>query len=103
MATATDAGNPLTLHGPSMYNEMEAMQGAGIPAEEIVTMSTRNGAIAMGRLDDFGTIEKGKIADLIVLEGDPNEDVAAFRTLTHVMRAGVLRSQAELAWRRPAS
>lgn len=99
IATATDAGNPLTLHGPSIYNEMEAMQDAGIPAPDVVVMSTRNGALAMDRLDDFGTLEPGKIADLIVLEENPNEDVRAFRRLTHVMRAGVLREQRELAQR----
>jgi imidazolonepropionase-like amidohydrolase len=99
IATATDAGNPLTLHGPSIYNEMEAMQAAGIPAPDIVVMTTRNGALAMKRLDDFGTLEGGKIADLIVLEQNPNEDVRAFRSLTHVMRAGVLREQQELVYR----
>ena len=98
VATATDAGNPLTLHGPSLYNEMEAMQDAGIPAAQVVVLSTRNGARAMARLDDFGTLERGKIADLIVLTENPNEDVRAFRGLTHVMRAGVLREQRELAW-----
>jgi len=99
IATATDAGNPLTLHGPSIYNEIEAMQAAGIPARDIVVMSTRNGALAMNRLEDFGTLEAGKIADLLVLQEDPNEDVRAFRSLTHVMRAGVLREQRELAYR----
>ena len=49
IATATDAGNPLTLHGPSIYQEMEMMQRAGIPPEEIIVMSTRNGARLMGR------------------------------------------------------
>ncbi len=99
VATATDAGNPLTLHGPSIYNEMEAMQAAGIPARDIVVTSTRNGAIAMKRLSDFGTLAAGKIADLIVLDENPNEDVRAFRSLTHVMRAGVLREQQQLAYR----
>ncbi len=98
IATGTDAGNPLTLHGPSIYGEMEAMQDAGIPPEEIVVMSTRNGALAMRRLEDFGTLEAGKIADLLVLEENPNEDVRAFRSLTHIMRAGVLHRQAELAY-----
>ena len=101
VATSTDAGNPLTLHGPSIYNEMEAMQEAGIAPTAIVTMSTHNGALTMGRLEDFGTLEAGKIADLIILEEDPTADVRAFRSLTHVMRAGVLRPQEELAWRRP--
>lgn len=97
VVTATDAGNPLTLHGPSIYQEMEAMQEAGIPPAEIVVMSTRNGALAMDRLADFGTLETGKIADLLVLEENPMEDVRGFRSLTHVMRAGVLQAQGELA------
>ena len=100
IVVATDAGNPLTLHGPSIYDEMEAMQAAGLPAAEIVTMATRNGARAMDRVRDFGTLEAGKIADLIVLNGDPRVDVRSFRALTHVMRAGRLRTQAELAQRR---
>jgi len=98
IATATDAGNPLTLHGPSIYNEMEAMQAAGIEASDIVVMSTRSGAIAMNRLADFGTLETGKIADLLILAENPTEDVRAFRSLTHVMRAGVLREQKELSY-----
>ena len=99
IATATDAGNPLTLHGPSIYEEMEAMQDAGIPAFEVVVLSTRNGARAMGRLSDFGTLSPGKIADLLVLAEDPTADVRAFRSLTHVMRAGVLRAREELRQR----
>jgi imidazolonepropionase-like amidohydrolase len=99
IATATDAGNPLTLHGPSIFAEMEAMQAAGLPAADILVMSTRNGAFAMGRLKDFGTLETGKLADLLVLTEDPREDVQAFRSRTHIMRAGRLYQQAALAQR----
>ena len=53
----------------------------------------------MGRLEDFGTLTAGKIADLLVLDEDPTRDVRAFRSLTHVMRAGVLREQAALRQR----
>jgi imidazolonepropionase-like amidohydrolase len=100
IAVATDAGNPLTLHGPSIYSEMEAMQAAGIPASDVVIMGTRNGARAMGRAQDFGTLEAGKLANMIVLREDPRVDVRAFRSLTHVMRAGRLRAQGDLAQRR---
>ena len=99
VATSTDAGNPLTLHGPSIYSEMEAMQEAGLSPADVVTMSTRNGAYAMGRLRDFGTLEAGKIADLLILREDPTTDVGAFRTVTHVMRAGVMHRQRDLAYR----
>jgi imidazolonepropionase-like amidohydrolase len=45
----------------------------------------------MRRLDDFGTLEPGKMADLIVLDKDPSADAAHFRSITHVMRGGLLR------------
>ena len=99
IATATDAGNPLTLHGPSIYAEMEAMQAAGLSASDILVMSTRNGAMAMGRLKDFGTLEAGKLADLLVLAEDPRVDVRAFRSRTHVMKGGRLHQQAALSHR----
>jgi imidazolonepropionase-like amidohydrolase len=96
VVVATDAGNPLTLHGPSIYNEMEAMQAAGLSASDIIVMGTKNGAHAMGRSRDFGTIEVGKFADLLVLSQDPRTDVRAFRSLTYVMRAGKLHEQTTL-------
>ena len=100
IATGTDAGNPLTLHGPSIYSEMEAMQDAGVPAADVIVMSTRNGALAMSRLDDFGTLELGKIADLQVLGGDPSVDVANFRGVEWVMRAGVMHAVSDLSYDR---
>ena len=100
IVVATDAGNPLTLHGPSVYNEMEAMQAAGLRAPDIIVMATRNGARAMGRPNDFGTLEAGKLADLLVLTEDPRADVRAFRSLTHVMRGGRMHEQRALAQRR---
>jgi len=88
IAVATDAGNPMTLHGPSIYWEMEAMQDAGIPASDILVMATRNGAQAMGQLDETGTIEIGKVADFLVLDSDPRLDIANFRHLEEVIRLG---------------
>jgi imidazolonepropionase-like amidohydrolase len=101
IATGTDSGNPLTLHGPSIYAEMEVMQDAGVPAADVIVMSTRNGARAMGRLDDFGTLEVGKIADLLVLDGDPSADVANFREIEWVMRAGIMHAVSDLSYDSP--
>ena len=100
IAMGTDAGNPLTLHGPSVYGEMEAMQAAGMTPMEVLVASTRNGALAMGRLDRFGTVEKGKQADLIVVAADPTRDIKNLRALRYVVKGGVARAQAEL---RPAA
>ena len=91
IALSTDAGNPGTLHGLSIYDELEAMQAAGLPAADIITMATRNGAKAMRRQNDFGVLEAGKMADLIVLDKDPAANASNFRSITHVMRGGLLR------------
>lgn len=97
IALGTDAGNPLTLHGPAVYAELEAMQAAGLTPMEVLVAATRGGAKAMGREKDLGTIEPGKQADLLVLAADPTADATAFRRLTHVVRGGVVRPIAELA------
>jgi imidazolonepropionase-like amidohydrolase len=96
IAMGTDAGNPLTLHGPSVYAEMEAMQAAGMTPMEVLVAATRNGARAMGADKETGTLERGKAADLIVVAADPTKDVANLRKLRWVMRAGVLHPIEEL-------
>jgi imidazolonepropionase-like amidohydrolase len=96
IAMGTDAGNPLTLHGPSVYAEMEAMQAAGLSPLQVLTASTRGGARAMGREKEFGTVEKGKDADLLVVGGDPAADVRNLRKVVWVVRGGVVRSLEEL-------
>lgn len=90
IVVGTDAGNPGTLHGISIYDEMEAMQEAGISAEDLIVAATRNGAMAMQRLDDFGTLETGKFANLIILDEDPSEDISNMRSLSEVMIKGNL-------------
>lgn len=97
IAMGTDAGNPLTLHGPSVYGELEAMQAAGMTAGQVLVAATRGGAQALGREKDLGTLEKGKAADLLVLGADPNADIKNMRQLRHVMRGGNLRSIQELS------
>jgi imidazolonepropionase-like amidohydrolase len=101
VATGTDAGNPLTLHGPSIYAEMEAMQAAGLTPMEVIVASTRDGAKSMRRSDDLGTVERGKAADLLVLGADPTLDVRNFRHILKIVQGGVIRAPSEL--RPPAS
>ena len=97
IAMGTDAGNPLTLHGVSVYAEMEAMQKAGMTPMEVLVASTRGGSVAMRREKEIGTIEKGKIADLLVVAADPTKDIANLRKLKSVVRGGMLRPVEELS------
>jgi imidazolonepropionase-like amidohydrolase len=96
IAMGTDAGNPLTLHGPSVYAEMEAMQAAGLTPLQVLTTATRGGALAMGLDKEIGTVEKGKTADLLIVGADPAANIANLRQVRSVVRGGVLRSLAEL-------
>ena len=72
------------------------MQRAGLTPSEVLTAATRGGAAAMGRAKDLGTIEKGKLADLLVVAADPRADIANLRRLRWVVRGGVVRSLSEL-------
>lgn len=98
IAMGTDAGNPLTLHGPAVFPEMEAMQADGMTPMEVLVASTRNGARAMGRARDLGTIERGRIADLVLLDADPLADIHNVRRIDLVIRGGAIHRRAELEY-----
>jgi imidazolonepropionase-like amidohydrolase len=100
VAMGTDAGNPGTAHGPSVYREMEAMQRAGLSAGEVLTAATVAAARALGIAGEAGSVEAGKRADLVVLDADPTADIANARRVRLVVRNGALYRRAELAPRR---
>lgn len=85
---ATDAGNIGTLHGPSLHREFELMAAAGMRPSDIIASATRNAAAVMGRQSDIGTLEKGKFADLVILNADPIADIKNTRNIFKVMKAG---------------
>ena len=96
IATGTDAGNPLTLHGPAIYAEMEAMQAAGMTPMQVLVASTATASRAMGMEKEVGTVEKGKDADLVIVGADPSANVANFRKIRYVVRSGVVRDMKDL-------
>ncbi len=94
----TDAGNPLTLHGPSVFPELEAMEAAGLSPSEVLVSATSKAAAALGRAGDLGRIEPGFVADLVVLTEDPSKSSSAMRSVTHVVRAGTVHRRDQLVW-----
>jgi imidazolonepropionase-like amidohydrolase len=85
---ATDAGNIGTLHGPALHREFELMAEAGMRPSDIIVSATKNAAAVMGRQADVGTLEKGKFADLVILDADPAADIKNTRKIFKVMKAG---------------
>jgi imidazolonepropionase-like amidohydrolase len=96
LTAGTDANNPWTVPGPSFHRELELLAEAGIPAPEVLRIASRNGAEALGLLEETGTVEPGKRADLVLLRENPLEDLAATRSIEWVMKDGVLHRPAEL-------
>lgn len=99
IALGTDAGNPLTLPGASIHAELEAMEAAGLSPLEVLVAATRNGAVVMGQEDQRGTVEPGKVADLLVLAADPTASTRAFREIRWVVRAGQPHRVEDLSYR----
>lgn len=94
LAVGTDAGNPGTLHGPSIYRELQLLSESGLAPMELLVDATRNGARAMGWEERVGTLEAGKAADLVALDADPFADVRNYQRVRWVMKGGVIAPRA---------
>lgn len=69
---------------------IEGLVELGMTPSQAIVAGTRNGALAARGLDDYGTLEVGKLADLLVLEENPLEDIHAIRKLAVVMKEGAI-------------
>ena len=74
--------------GPAVHREMELLADAGIPAKDIIRIATLNGAIFLGREADLGSIETGKLADAVLLNANPLQDISNARQIALVMKGG---------------
>ena len=72
------------------------MAEAGIPAMDILVAATATAARVAGKESEIGTLERGKLADLIVLTRDPLADVRNLGAIESVMKSGVIFSEQEL-------
>lgn len=95
------AGVPLLagtdgLAGFTLHRELELYAEAGIPAPEVLRIATLAAAQVTGRADRLGTIEPGKVADLIVVTGNPAEEISDIRNVELTIKGGTLYKAAEL-------
>jgi imidazolonepropionase-like amidohydrolase len=74
--------------GAAVHREMELLADAGIPASEILRIATLNAAVFLGREDDLGSIEVGKLADAVLLDADPTADIDNAKKIRWVMKGG---------------
>jgi imidazolonepropionase-like amidohydrolase len=71
-------------------NEMDLLQRAGLSPHEVIEAATRHAATVCGHGDELGTLEKGKLADLIVVDGNPLQDLTVMDSLLYVVKDGEL-------------
>ena len=83
----SDAGNPVTFHGISLVRELELLAATGMPLNEVLKAATSRPADRLGQ-SQLGRLAAGAVADMIVLEADPTEDVGAYRRVTRVYLGG---------------
>lgn len=81
-ACGTDA-----MHG-RMADEAAALVGIGLPVGGVLTAATRSGAELCGLAADLGTLEPGKLADILVVRGNPCDDIAVLRAVQAVLKDG---------------
>jgi imidazolonepropionase-like amidohydrolase len=96
IAAGTDAGNIGTLHGPSLYRELQAMVDAGMTRAQVLSAATLGGARVMGQEREIGTIAAGKHADLLILDADPTADLATLEKPREIVKDGHRYTQDEL-------
>jgi imidazolonepropionase-like amidohydrolase len=86
----TDAPEPghLAFPGLALHWELEHLAQAGIPLAEVLEIATRQAAIAVGAGDDLGTLEIGKLADMVLLDANPLEDIRNTLRIWRVIKGG---------------
>jgi imidazolonepropionase-like amidohydrolase len=87
IAAGTDAGTPFNPHD-FMPTEMALMVEYGLAPMDAIVAATKNAAYNLGLDPDIGTLEVGRIADVIVVDGDPAADIAAMQNVRFVMKEG---------------
>jgi imidazolonepropionase-like amidohydrolase len=92
IAAGTDAGNIGTIHGPALFREFQLMKEAGLTPMQILQCATANAAKLFGGDTGahLGKIENGYLADLVILNSNPTDDIAHASDIQTVIKNGVV-------------
>jgi imidazolonepropionase-like amidohydrolase len=92
----SDTLNPWCFAGFSLHDELEWLVKAGLSPMAALQAATRDPAIYLGRAQELGTVEQGKIADLLLLDADPAQDIRNTRRIAAVIAGGKVFSREAL-------
>jgi imidazolonepropionase-like amidohydrolase len=98
VALGTDSGAfPIRAQGFAEHLELELLVEAGLSPQDVIRIATLNAARVLRIEKDYGTIEKGKIADLLILDENPLENIRNTRSINAIYKAGVQLSSGPLS------
>ena len=90
MGMGTDSGTPMNFHTEALWREIKVHVEMGMPPQRAISAATRINAIRVLGTNNRGTIEPGKLADIIVVKGDPYFDIVALSHVEVVIKDGVV-------------
>ncbi|MDX1405280.1 MAG: amidohydrolase family protein [Woeseiaceae bacterium] len=88
MGVGTDAASPLNMHTEAMWREMSALVDSGMTPIQVISAATKTNAEILGQFDELGTIEPGKLADIIIVDGNPLANIDALQHVEIVIKDG---------------
>ncbi len=88
LGMGTDSGSPINFHTEALWREIKAHVDLGMPPQRAISSATRINAQILGQGDVLGTIEPGKLADVVVVRGNPLFDVTALGDVEVVVKDG---------------
>lgn len=92
----TDAGDSFVIPGASVHDELGELVKAGLSPAEALRAATLSGAEFLGRTSEFGSVQPGRVADLVLLDANPLADIANTRKIRTVIRGGRVFGRAAL-------
>jgi hypothetical protein len=96
IAAGTDAVYPGDFQGEGLHRELELLVESGLTPLQAITVATKNGALIVDAGADWGTLEPGKIANVILIDGKPDQHISDSRRISMVMKEGSIIDRVQL-------
>jgi imidazolonepropionase-like amidohydrolase len=90
MGVGTDAASPLNMHDEAMRFEMQALVDSGMTPIQVISAATKTNAEILGQFDELGTVEVGKLADLVIVRANPLANIANVGSVDIVVSDGMI-------------
>ena len=82
--------------GPAVHRELELLAAAGIAPLDVIRIATYNSAVFLGKADQLGSVQAGRLADLVLLDADPALSIDNVKAIALVMKNGEIIDESKL-------